>query len=871
MSNAIDTKKSCILYIDDESQILLSVLELFEDEYKYSILTESSVQDGLNTLSNYYSVIDAVLLDLKFPNTDLQGIDALKLIKQKYPYLPVFILTGASNPDEEAIAIECLNLGASHYYHKSNFDPKTLIVEVNKAIESCTTERKISNLKNYQNITQEAPLLKIIDTPNNSKFGVFAYYLHQTVTTDYKNVYKEWSCDVLRTLVLGFNNLNISQIHYTADDSRVHTFFMFQIEAKSKKEVQEQFKEVFFNFSLFFNQQKGLQPGIFSPVMELEMLNMVLTFESKRQQENKFLFTRSTKEIQLHHSIGGFKKLDQTHPTKIFLPISIGVSEKQFETVFYLLQGLKDSLIVSKVKKISLTLAELEVLNKSKFILKEKDEGKHLEHLEELLNNQEQLLQLETYFYTSEKNCTAILNRIEEIYYSNNASYENVDKDFTQKSQIDKPFIRFPYIFTTHSASNVFRLPYLEEHINNAHGLISYKELDIEANALENKGIMIGNHHRGTVHIDKKQFQKHTYIIGKTGTGKTSVLFSMFMDQINKGKGAALIDPHGDIFDRVLEVIPDERRDDVIVFDPTDPECNFGFNILEFEEKFPEQQTYIVNELIKIFSEIYDMKAAGGPMFEVYFKNATYLVMDAIKHPTLEDIEKVFVDDSFRNELIQKCQISRVIDFFSMATKTIGELGFENFGPYITSKLTRFTDNYLLKKVICDPHRSFSFREMIDSNKIFLVKLNKGRLGSEGVSFIGRILFNKIIMAAYTRENIKEEKRKDFAVFVDEFQNFTSADLVSALAETRKYHLQLILANQTFAQLEESVARNILSNVGSIITAAISPFDADMIAPFLEPEFNKQDIVQLDNYKFIISTLYNNKRTKPFIFNSLPY
>ena len=126
-------------------------------------------------------------------------------------------------------------------------------------------------------------------------------------------------------------------------------------------------------------------------------------------------------------------------------------------------------------------------------------------------------------------------------------------------------------------------------------------------------------------------------------------------------------------------------------------------------------------------------------------------------------------------------------------------------------------------------------------------------------------------MSAYTRENIPENERREFSIFIDEFQNFTSGDIVSALGEVRKYKLQLILANQTFAQLDEKVARNILGNVGSIITAAVSPYDAEMIAPFVEPEFTKQDIVQLDNYKFILNTQYNNKRVSPFIFNSIPY
>ncbi len=164
----------------------------------------------------------------------------------------------------------------------------------------------------------------------------------------------------------------------------------------------------------------------------------------------------------------------------------------------------------------------------------------------------------------------------------------------------------------------------------------------------DTNNITAGEKDGKTIGIELKQFQKHTYIIGKTGTGKTSVLKAMIQNRMESGDGLALIDPHGDIYKKVLQEIPKHRKKDVILFDPTDPNNKFGFSLLQYDRNFPEQKAFIVNELLKIFSELYDMKSAGGPMFETYFKNAAYLVMEVYKQPLLTHIEKVFTSTPTR-------------------------------------------------------------------------------------------------------------------------------------------------------------------------------------------------------------------------------
>lgn len=871
MSNLSDPTNKCILYIDDQSERLLSTLELFEDDYKYTILTESSVQEGLDRLKEYHSAIDAVILDLHFPEDTLQGKDGLSIINREYPWMPVFILTGASDPTEEEEAKECLANGATDYYHKSRFDVKTLIIQIDKAIEGQLTVNKLARLKNYQNIVTQAPFLETIENNPKDFTGIFAYQLTHTITTNDKNTYNEWAKDVLRTMSLGFKTLSITQLHEISPFNLIETYFVFSIQGKSKEEVDNIYKDVFFNFSLFFKQNVGLQPAVFSPITNEKHLVDIISLESKRFHQPHYLFKRDTLEITSDTVVEGFINQVEQKPNKIEIPIYLLPRDRNFEYLFYLLNGISDGLISTRVKKITLTVEEISALIRAKKSLKDPASKLFLDSVNDILANQNNLLQIETCFYSELESPTTIINRISELYFQNRATHILLKKEFHYEYPIGKPYERLPYIYSLSNAHSVFCLPYLSVDMANAHQLVNEKDVNVVYESLDVDGVLVGKHSMGNVHVEKQQFQKHTYIVGKTGTGKTSILYAMFMDQIRKGKGAALIDPHGDVFDKIVANLPKNRKKDLMVFDPTDTENDFGFNILDFDRDFPEQQSFIVNELLKIFSELYDMKAAGGPMFETYFKNAVYLVMDVYEQPTLDHIEQVFNNELLRIELLSQCRNKRVKDFFTMVSKTSGDQAFENYAPYITSKLTRFTDHHLLRKILCDPSRFFNFRRMIDSDTIFLVKLNKGRLGGEGVNFIGRLLFNKIIMAGYTRENIPENERRDYPVFVDEFHNFTSGDLISALAEARKYHLQLVLANQTFAQLDDQTSKNILANVGTIITAALSPYDADTIAPFLEPEFNREDIIQLDNYKFILKTMYNNKRVSPFVFNSIPY
>ncbi len=717
---------------------------------------------------------------------------------------------------------------------------------------------------------KQKPILYTTDDDIARK-AYFAFEL-EAVSNLSAKYFSKWTTDILQILNHNDNQTTLFQImHLHPTDNLVHVYFLFEIKANNHEELQKKFQELLFHYQLYFIDrsyyQPAQQPVYFRSITDPEQIENILKLIDFEQYKNSYHIHRPVKSFAPPNNIKGYGNHTETLPP-IEIPAFTGATHRNFDLFFHLLAhaALPRNTLVQKIQK---TFAMPEQLQALTYISNHKDlqnpfAKPYFTNINSLLENQNNWFEINTFLLSNQDNPTNLLNEISEIFFHDRAVFSQYE---TSRKQSD-----FTDIYDYTTAEGTFIIPVISrENIYANYRLLLKGEMHISPLFFNNSGILIGEHMFGKVYLDEKQFKKHTYIIGKTGTGKTSIIYSMLMDRIQKGKGVALIDPHGDLFEVIKKNIPPERQNDVIIFNPSDTNNNFGFSILEYDKNFPEQQSFIVNELLKLFSDIYDMKIAGGPMFETYFKMTAYLVMNTVENPILQDIDKVFRNSRFRTNLLHKCKTNRILDFFDNALRTSGDNRFENFGPYITSKLTRFTDNYYLAPVFNSREKSFDFRAMIDNNKIFLTKLDKGKLGTESVNFTGNVLFNRMIMAAYSRSNQTERERKSFSLFIDEFQNFTSDDIVTALAETRKYNLQLILANQNLAQIENKTARNILSNVGSIIAAAVAPYDAKFLEDFYLPEYQSNDLILLDNYKFIVKTHYNNKNIKPFILETIPY
>ncbi len=374
------------------------------------------------------------------------------------------------------------------------------------------------------------------------------------------------------------------------------------------------------------------------------------------------------------------------------------------------------------------------------------------------------------------------------------------------------------------------------------------------------------------VRIGDEDRRRHIYIIGQTGTGKSNLLTNMAVEDIRRGKGVSVLDPHGDLIEGILGSIPKHRLDDVIVFDPGDLTRPVGLNMLEYNLSRPEEKTFIVNELVNIFDKLYDLKLTGGPMFEQYMRNAVLLLMeDAVNEAaTLMEVPRVFSDAVFRARKIGRIKNPVVIDFWEKeASKAGGEASLANITPYITSKFNTFTANDYVRPIIGQPRSAFEFREVIDNGKIFLVNLSKGRIGDVNANLLGMIVAGKLLKAALSRVDIPQEQRRDFYLFIDEFQNFTTDSIAVILSEARKYRLNLTIAHQFIAQLPEKIREAVFGNVGSIVSFRVGAADAEFLVKQFEPVFKDQDLINIDNFNAYVKFLVQGETAKPFNIKTL--
>ena len=392
---------------------------------------------------------------------------------------------------------------------------------------------------------------------------------------------------------------------------------------------------------------------------------------------------------------------------------------------------------------------------------------------------------------------------------------------------------------------------------------------------LAKEGVILGvNRDRGVetkVFITPEDRLRHFYVIGQTGTGKTTLLKNMIAQDILNGEGVCMIDPHGSDVQDILALIPKHRYQDVIYFDPSYTERPMALNMLEYDRRFPEQKTFVVNEMLSIFNKLFDMKTAGGPMFEQYFRNAVLLVMeDPASGNTLLDVSRVLSNKAYRELKISKCKNPIVIQFWKeVAEKAGGEASLANIVPYITSKFDVFLSNDIMRPIIAQEESSINFREIMDKKKILLVNLSKGRLGDINANLIGLILVGKILMAALSRVDSLGQNLPPFYLYIDEFQNVTTNSISTILSEARKYKLSLAVAHQFIAQLEEGIRDSVFGNVGSIAAFRVGAEDAEYLEKQFAPVFTAKDIMSIDNRNAYLKMLANGSPVKPFNIETL--
>lgn len=388
------------------------------------------------------------------------------------------------------------------------------------------------------------------------------------------------------------------------------------------------------------------------------------------------------------------------------------------------------------------------------------------------------------------------------------------------------------------------------------------------------EGFLLGyNEFRGIkkeIRLSTNDRRRHTYMIGQTGTGKSNLLENLAFQDMMDGKGFAFIDPHGDSVEKLLGMVPKERVEDVIYFNPSDMESPIGLNLFEFENQ--DQRDFLIQETLAMLYRLYDPGHTGiiGPRYEHWFRNAALTIMSDPNGSTFIDVPQVFNDPSFTDEKMKYVTDRTVLDFWNKEMAQTSDANKSEILGWFVSKFGAFLSNEMMRNVIGQTKSGFNLRDIMDNKKILLVNLSKGRTGELNSQLLGMIFVMKFQAAAMGRADVPEDEREDFALYVDEFQNFATDSFESILSEARKYRLNLMLANQFMTQLTDKIREAIIGNIGTIISGRIGITDAEMLQKKFSPTFDAEDLTKLPNYQTIASVMINGVPSAAFSMSLLP-
>jgi len=452
--------------------------------------------------------------------------------------------------------------------------------------------------------------------------------------------------------------------------------------------------------------------------------------------------------------------------------------------------------------------------------------------------------------------------------------HNNIDKQWLWMKQLFMVDFIYRYmplfgwgtsIFNTEELATMVHFPNKTVETHHIHWLKA-KSAPAPA-SIPSQGLFIGKSiYRGTekpIYVSEKDRQRHMYIVGKTGTGKSEFLKDMILQDIRAGKGMAVIDPHGELVEDLLLMMPPDRAEDVIYFNPSYTERPMGLNMMEADTE--EQMHFVAGSIIGLMYKLYDPHKTGiiGPRFEHAIRNAMLTIM-AEPGSTFIELVRVLTDTKFLQDLLPKVKDPVVRRYWTDQIAQTSDFHKSEVLDYIVSKFGRFITNKTMRNIIGQSKSAFNLREVMDTGKILLVNLSKGALGEEDAKFLGLIMVPKILAAAMSRVDVPMEQRRDFYLYVDEFQNFATQDFATILSEARKYKLNLIVANQFVAQIEEDVKNAVFGNVGTLITFRVGVPDANFLQHEFAPVFAEGDLTNIERFHVYIKTIVGNEPVPAF-------
>lgn len=472
--------------------------------------------------------------------------------------------------------------------------------------------------------------------------------------------------------------------------------------------------------------------------------------------------------------------------------------------------------------------------------------------------------------YTAQSHLNNIVGSFAQFSSSNN-NFKKVFLLFKHLFMIDFIYRYMPFfkrgtmILNSEELATIFHLPNKTVETHHIRWL-NAKTAPAPSN-IPHDGLRLGKSvYRGQereIFMSTDDRRRHMYIIGKTGTGKSEFLKEMILQDIEAGRGVCAIDPHGEFVEDILQMMPPERAEDVIYFNPSDLDRPMGLNIMEAYTE--EQQHFVTSAVIGLMYKLYDPHRTGiiGPRFEHAIRNAMLTIMGR-PGTTFIEMVRILTDQKYVDEMLPYVKDPIVRRYWTDQMAQTSDFHKSEVLDYIVSKFGKFITNKTMRNIIGQSESAFDLRKVMDEQKILLCNLSKGILGEEDAKFLGLILVPKVLTAAMSRQDIPMDQRKDFYLYVDEFQNYATEDFAAILAEARKYRLNLVVANQYISQIEEDVKNAVFGNVGTMVTFRVGTPDASFLQNEFMPTFNDHDLANIEKFHVYIKTIVKNEPVPPF-------
>ncbi|MEX2181902.1 MAG: type IV secretion system DNA-binding domain-containing protein [Gemmatimonadaceae bacterium] len=369
-----------------------------------------------------------------------------------------------------------------------------------------------------------------------------------------------------------------------------------------------------------------------------------------------------------------------------------------------------------------------------------------------------------------------------------------------------------------------------------------------------------------TFGIRRRDRHSHIAVVGKTGTGKSTLLESIVLQDAVAGDGCALLDPHGDLVRNVLARLPDSARPRLVLLDATDPAASIGFNPLA--PTSPDRRSLVAAGIVEVFKKLWSED--WGPRLEHLLRNVVLTLLDS-PSSTFADIPRLIADRTFRAQLVADVRDDIVRSFWTDE--------FDRYSPPfravvvapLQNKLGALLTDPTVRRILVEPVREIDLREVMDQGKILLVNLDKGQIGEGPSATLGSFLVSHLALAAVQRSNMPEGERRDFAIVLDEFQTFTTLSLATMLAELRKFRVGMVLANQHLSQLDPAIRDAVFGNAGTVISFRVGGADAAFLAREFAPTFAAEDLISLPRYHIYIRLLVDGDTARPFSATTLPH